>query len=1027
VGKLILFLALLGLPAFPQAVGISSHPHSVNTVRNGVGLPANTLGSDGDFYVNTSTWIIYGPKAGTWPSSGFPLGNGDGGSGSSGIRSAAVNGSGHLIVTLLNGDTLDAGAVVGPAGATGAAGAAGAPGATGASGAKGDTGASGTGTGTIDTGTSGQFAQYNGGDGTTVGPHDLGLADFASFLSGTSPDSLVSGVGTFATDHCAKWDANGNLIDSGAACGAGGSAITTPGTTVSGNIVQWNSTTGAALGAGLGLVTTLGSPGSDSNLASEKAVRTAITAAVSGTGTLPAETGTAGYLVTNGSVASWGNIVTGGSGALDCSSTPGECDIVTSVVPLKASANVMTGVNKFSQFQVNTQHVAALTTCNSSIVTQVEGVDDATSIFGALAGSGSVSMLVWCDGSAWKPLNGITSPLPISAGGTGTSSPGIIAGNNTTVTGSFPTQTINAFGDIGTPSNLVAWREALAKSATQVVRVKVFADSISRCVSNVSCSSGTGPADKASLWVNNLRQAITNAGYVSHGTGMLSVITSGVPNVDGTAWTLTGTWTTSTAIGPQQVPSAGTTLNTLVKMSPAATATMSAHSGTTLIVYCARTSDSSSGMDVAIDGTSAGTACGTIAGSATAVATSFTVSAGSHTVVLTAGGTGFSYLYGAEWVANTYGVAIDNYAVGSMQALGYVGHFDFSDLQSGDALTVLSLGTNEAEYGTVGGSPSFATELAAIATHQAGRGSSILLFAEPPCSNLSCSSNQPTAIAAMLSLATSAGYGYISAYTQWPAYADANAMGLFSDGLHPNDAGALALADLVNSNVIGGAATSTEVSKFMNGSLNIMQSATNGGFNPMLNLRSLSSVSGTDVNISYANSSHEYRAGLKKSDSSWYLYDKTNNRYDADWDTGGSAVFTSSVNYAAMYLLNTSTGTSAITATVYKGSGRWFWAGVGNSSETAYGCANKFCIYDLTGGALRASMDSTGVFKLAQGAQIPPLALASWTACATAGEGAIIRVSDSSVTTVGNVIASGGSSHVTGMCDGTNYRVLGAF
>lgn len=38
------------------------------TVRNGSGAPSNGLGVDGDFYINTAIWSIYGPKAaGVWP------------------------------------------------------------------------------------------------------------------------------------------------------------------------------------------------------------------------------------------------------------------------------------------------------------------------------------------------------------------------------------------------------------------------------------------------------------------------------------------------------------------------------------------------------------------------------------------------------------------------------------------------------------------------------------------------------------------------------------------------------------------------------------------------------------------------------------------------------------------------------------------------------------------------------------------------------------------------------------------------
>jgi hypothetical protein len=67
-----------------------------------------------------------------------------------------------------------------------------------------------------------------------------------------------------------------------------------------------------------------------------------------GGGGLPPQTGTPGYLATNGTAASWGNITTGGSGALDCATVPGQCDLVTAIVPFKASANAWTGSNDFS-------------------------------------------------------------------------------------------------------------------------------------------------------------------------------------------------------------------------------------------------------------------------------------------------------------------------------------------------------------------------------------------------------------------------------------------------------------------------------------------------------------------------------------------------------------------------------------------------------------------------------------------------------------------------------------------------------
>ena len=62
---------------------------------------------------------------------------------------------------------------------------------------------------------------------------------------------------------------------------------------------------------------------------------------------LPSPTGTPGYLFSNGTTVSWGNILTGGSGALDCTTAPGHCD-VTSLVPLKTSPNTWTAFNDFS-------------------------------------------------------------------------------------------------------------------------------------------------------------------------------------------------------------------------------------------------------------------------------------------------------------------------------------------------------------------------------------------------------------------------------------------------------------------------------------------------------------------------------------------------------------------------------------------------------------------------------------------------------------------------------------------------------
>ena len=57
----------LGCLQIPLAPGIAGP--AGNTVLYGAGAPSSGLGTNGNFYINTSSWLIYGPKAsGAWPS-----------------------------------------------------------------------------------------------------------------------------------------------------------------------------------------------------------------------------------------------------------------------------------------------------------------------------------------------------------------------------------------------------------------------------------------------------------------------------------------------------------------------------------------------------------------------------------------------------------------------------------------------------------------------------------------------------------------------------------------------------------------------------------------------------------------------------------------------------------------------------------------------------------------------------------------------------------------------------------------------
>jgi hypothetical protein len=153
-----------------------------NTIRSGNGVPAASLGIDGDFYIDLKTMNFYGPKANKrWP---IPtsLRGPTGAAGPSGVDGK-------------NGTT--ASATAGAAGATGPAGPAGPKGDTCATGAKGETGAAGAaGTGSAgpkgDTGAQGPAGPK--GDAGSAGSVSLFVGEiaFPNLLSGDAGTSSIS-------------------------------------------------------------------------------------------------------------------------------------------------------------------------------------------------------------------------------------------------------------------------------------------------------------------------------------------------------------------------------------------------------------------------------------------------------------------------------------------------------------------------------------------------------------------------------------------------------------------------------------------------------------------------------------------------------------------------------------------------------------------------------------------------------------------------------------------------------------------
>lgn len=132
-----------------------------NTIRSGIGAPGNTVGVDGDYYVDLTNYptsaVFYGPKAGTWPGTGITFG---GGGGSGGHTPMLYSGSSAPTTLYTNGDLYlqtngnlyqqvngswgsPVGNLQGPQGATGATGNIGPTGPTGPTGATGSTGPTG--------------------------------------------------------------------------------------------------------------------------------------------------------------------------------------------------------------------------------------------------------------------------------------------------------------------------------------------------------------------------------------------------------------------------------------------------------------------------------------------------------------------------------------------------------------------------------------------------------------------------------------------------------------------------------------------------------------------------------------------------------------------------------------------------------------------------------------------------------------------------------------------------------------------
>jgi hypothetical protein len=173
----------------PKAAGRTSNTIT-NTILNGKGAPLSSIGINGDFYIDTRSLLIYGPKkSNKWPlpqNLQGPIGaaGADGKNGSEGKTiSSASTVAGPVGTQGEKGDK-------GEKGEAGSVGASGTPGSAGLTGSKGDTGLTGA-TGASGSGTPGATGAQ-GPIGTTGSAGAIGAKGETGTVGATGPSNVYT-------------------------------------------------------------------------------------------------------------------------------------------------------------------------------------------------------------------------------------------------------------------------------------------------------------------------------------------------------------------------------------------------------------------------------------------------------------------------------------------------------------------------------------------------------------------------------------------------------------------------------------------------------------------------------------------------------------------------------------------------------------------------------------------------------------------------------------------------------------------
>jgi hypothetical protein len=360
----------------------------------------------------------------------------------------------------------------------------------------------------------------------------------------------------------------------------------------------------------------------------------------------------------------------------------------------------------------------------------------------------------------------------------------------------------------------------LSRAATQLVRIRVLGDSISRCwgaAGNTQAAcAGIGPVAFNNLWVEQLRNWL-NAHYPSHGSGLIPVVASILPNnIDNNFYTATGNYTASQGFDlgiPYQTQNGSSAIGGGgIHLNANATISMKPIVGRTLNVYYVTYSTSTTaGFNITIDGQAKGT-YGTQTGTGGGYYMS-SIDAGttaSHQASLSCNGTD-CYIYAFEWVTNPNGVAVDNLSIAACAAECFGANPNNSmaviDLTNNGARVydIEALGMNDYLRST--NLAQYQTNMSGIVSHAQATGvQSALLFNMPWTTAASANGIDMNSIfSTAQNLAAVNGYDYADVVHNGP-FANTAAMvaaGYYNvaDQIHLSDAGQNALWNLLQAHL----------------------------------------------------------------------------------------------------------------------------------------------------------------------------------------------------------------------------------